>query len=99
MKSANDASLILVLGCFVGLLSIAIGVIVELSGGRENLLWEISLSLYLLAVALVGIDKIMIITKRARHKNTTVIPTFLFGILLLLTFGSAFIWSITSWGR
>lgn len=94
MKSANDVSLILVLGCFVGLLSIVIGVIVELSGGRGSLLWEISLSLYLLALALVGIDKIMIITRRAHHKSTTVIPTFLFGILLLLTFGSAFICNI-----
>jgi uncharacterized membrane protein YhaH (DUF805 family) len=92
--TSDDVSLMLVLGCFVGLLSIVIGVIVELSGGRGSLLWEISLSLYLLAVALIGIDKIMIITRRAHHKNTTVIPTFIFGILLLLTFGSAFICSI-----
>ena len=98
MKS-DDVSLILVLGSFVGLLSIVIGVIVELSGGRGSLLWEISFSLYLLALAIIAIDKIMIITRRAHYKSTTVIPTFIFGILLLLTSGSAFICSITSWGQ
>jgi hypothetical protein len=94
MKSGDDVSPILVLGIFVGLLSIVIGVIAELSGGRGSLLWETSFSLYLLALAIIGIDMILIITRRAHHKSTTVIPTFLFGILLLLTFGSAFICNI-----
>jgi hypothetical protein len=81
---------VIVLCFLVQLLALAIGIIVELAGGKGNLLWEISICLFTLAGAIMGIN--MIVTKRAFYKSRDYVGknAVAVGSIYLLVFGSIF---------
>jgi len=86
----DSISSVVVLCFLVQLLALAIGIIVELAGGKGSLLWEISICLFTLAGAIIGIN--MIVTKRAFYKSRDYVGNnaIAVGIIYLLVFGSVF---------
>jgi hypothetical protein len=92
MKRDDDLTIEALCVC-VWLLGAVVMAIIERTAGKESQLWDISFSVLLLPGIIVGIK--WIVTRRAHLKRTTEGPTaVLIGIMVLLTFGAAFICSI-----